>query len=55
LEPLGQLRDLSSLTIDALLPELLLLFGILHLDFGSASLGSDLEEVRARTLGLCTT
>jgi hypothetical protein len=50
-EALGQLRDLRGLPVDALLPEALLLFGLLHLHLGAASLGTQLEEVHASALG----
>ena len=55
LESLGQLNDLLGLPVNALLSEPLFFFGLLHLGLGSASLGTQLEEVGAGALGLCRT
>ena len=51
-EALSQLLDLLGLPVDALLPETLLLLGILHLYLGAASFGSQLEKVRSSASGL---
>jgi hypothetical protein len=50
-EALSQLSDLLSLTVNALLSKSLLFFCLLHLNLGSSSFGSKLEEVDSSSLG----